>query len=120
MGPIEFAVQLLGSIALTAWVLERDIRRLPPEMLARTWNRASFWSAVVAFGYFSIPVHFCKSRRSLTGLGLGVLWMTLVVLAIALLAWITGVVFEAARGQELVRVRACQIARADVHPSDTR
>ena len=70
-----FCLELALSIALTGWVVRFDLRRLDAERLDRTWNAASFWSAVVAFGPLCIPVHFVKARRSLGGCLLGVGWM---------------------------------------------
>lgn len=81
-----FSLQLALGIALPWWVVRRDMRRLPDHQLARTWNDASFWSAIVAFGPLCIPVHFIKARRSLWGVALGVLWLAAVWLAIVLLA----------------------------------
>jgi hypothetical protein len=77
---LEFVVDLAVTIVLTAWVVRRDMRKLPPERYARSWNVASFWSAVVGFGPLSVPVHFIRTRRSLGGAFLGLLWGTLVVL----------------------------------------
>jgi hypothetical protein len=71
---VAFAVQLALNIALTAWIVRRDERRLPPPLLDRAWNTASFWSAVVAFGPLCIPVHFVRTRRSVLGLLLGIAW----------------------------------------------
>ncbi len=76
-----FCLELALSIALTAWVVRFDLRRLDAERLDRTWNAASFWSAVVAFGPLCIPVHFVKARRSLGGCLLGVGWMLGVLVA---------------------------------------
>jgi hypothetical protein len=82
MDVVLVTVQLALSIALPWWVIRRDMRRLPPQQLERTWNDASFWSAVVVFNWLSIPVHFTKARRSPGGCLLGVLWM-LAVLAVS-------------------------------------
>ena len=68
-------LQLVLNIGLVAWVVRRDQRGLRPEQLARTWNDASFWAAVVAFGPLCLPVHFAKARRSFGGFALGLLWM---------------------------------------------
>ena len=57
---------------LPYWIVRFDLRRLPAERLARAWTDASFLSAVLAFGPFSLPIHFAKTRRSLAGFGLGV------------------------------------------------
>jgi hypothetical protein len=80
---VAFALQLALTIALTAGVVRRDERRLPPERLARAWNVASFWSAVVAFGPLCIPVHFVRTRRNLIGVLLGLLWTAIVLATLA-------------------------------------
>lgn len=91
---LAVVLDLLLGVALTAWVVRFDMRRLSPERFARCWNAASFWSAVVAFGPLSIPVHFARTRRSLLGFLLGLLWATGVVvvleLAGSLLMWMSG------------------------------
>jgi hypothetical protein len=81
------AVQIFLNIALPAWVVRRDQRRLRPEQLARTWNDASFWAAVVAFGPLCVPVHFTKARRSVAGLLLGLGWMAVALAVISLAGW---------------------------------
>jgi hypothetical protein len=80
------SLQIVLNVALPAWVVRRDQRRLRPEQLARTWNDASFWAAVVAFGPLCVPVHFAKARQSLGGLCLGLGWMT----AATLVIWLIG------------------------------
>jgi hypothetical protein len=81
---LALVTQLGVTLLLSWWVLRRDLTRLGPKELARTWNPASFWAALVAFAPLCIPVHFVKSRRSWSGLGLGILWMLGVVLAASL------------------------------------
>lgn len=80
-------VQLALQIALPWWIVRSDMKRLDARALARTWNDASFWSAVVAFGALSIPVHFLKSRRSLRGFVLGLGWMLLAVALVVAVSW---------------------------------
>jgi hypothetical protein len=70
---VALIVQLALGIALPAWMLRFDERRLSQGMLARAWPKASFWSAVVAFGPLCLPVHFVRTRRSVAGLLLGLL-----------------------------------------------
>jgi hypothetical protein len=70
---VALIVQLLLGIAVPACLLRFDEHRLSQSMLARAWPQASFWSAVVAFGPLCLPVHFMRTRRSVTGLGLGLL-----------------------------------------------
>jgi hypothetical protein len=69
-------VVLAGAlgIAVPVWIVRFDMRRLDADRLARAWPDASFWIAVVAFGPLCIPVHFWKTRRSLLGLVLGLIW----------------------------------------------
>ncbi|HEY0464954.1 MAG TPA: hypothetical protein VGC79_12120, partial [Polyangiaceae bacterium] len=63
------------------------------ERLARAWTDASFLSAVVAFGPLALPVHFAKTRRSLTGFGLGVGLAVLSLATQALAAALLSAVF---------------------------
>jgi hypothetical protein len=72
------------GILVPWWIVRLDLRHRPAEQLARAWNDASFWTAIVVFGPLCIPVHFIRTRRSLWGLILGVLWMAAAILAIAL------------------------------------
>jgi hypothetical protein len=81
------ALQLALNIAVPAWLVRRDMRRLVPEQLARTWNDASLWSAVVAFGPLCLPFHFTKARRSLLGLALGLWWMLGSMVLVVLIGW---------------------------------
>jgi hypothetical protein len=83
-------LQLALQIAVPYWIVRRDMRRLPPQLLARTWNDASCWAAVVTFGLLCVPVHFIKSRRTLHGALLGLLWMA----AASALALLPGLVVE--------------------------
>lgn len=91
---LELVLDLLLGVALTAWVIRRDMRSLPPERYARSWNVASFWSAVVAFGPLSIPVHYARTRRSILGFLRGVLWAIAVAFVLEfaemILGWIAG------------------------------
>jgi hypothetical protein len=70
---VAVVLQLALGIAVPAWLLRFDEHRLSPAMLERAWPRASFWSAVVAFGPLCLPVHFVRTRRSVVGLLLGLL-----------------------------------------------
>jgi hypothetical protein len=79
----EVVLQIVLSIVLTAGAVRRDERWLSEEQLARAWNDASFWTAVVVFGPLCIPVHFLRVRRSVGGFALGLSWMLAVLLAIA-------------------------------------
>lgn len=98
---LAFVVQAALQITLTAWVIRRDMRRLPAAQLARSWNDASFWVAVVVFSPFSIPVHFTRTRRSLRGFALGVAWMAVVVAG--------GAALDMVWPQETQSPRACAV-----------
>lgn len=94
MAAVDLLLQLALGIALTAWVVRRDMRRGGPERLARSWNVASFWSAVVVFQPLAILVHFVRTRRSALGVFLGIVWTAFVVLTLSAvsgaLEWIAG------------------------------
>jgi hypothetical protein len=83
---LAISLQIALGIALPAIVIKKDLLRLEPTKLARAWNDASLWSAVVAFGPISLVVHFARTRRSLWGLVLGLAWAALTLLLSALLA----------------------------------
>jgi hypothetical protein len=83
---VVLVLDLVLGVVLTAWVVRFDMRRLTPERFARGWNDASFWSAVVAFGPLSIPVHFARTRRSVLGFVVGCVWMIGVLAVLELLA----------------------------------
>lgn len=83
MGAVDLLLQLALGISLTAWVVRRDMRRGGPERLARSWNTGSFWSAVVVFQPLAILVHFLRTRRSVKGLLLGIVWTLAVALVIS-------------------------------------
>ncbi len=93
MSVVDLLLQIALGVALTAWVVRRDMRRLPPAQYARSWNDASFWSAVVAFGPLCIAVHFVRTRRTVIGFVAGVLWTALVLVAISLVSGALGYVF---------------------------
>lgn len=86
MTVLDLLLQIVLGVVFTAWVIRRDMRRAPPVRRARSWNDASFWSAVVAFGPLSIPVHFIRTRRSFAGLVLGLAAMAAVFAALALVS----------------------------------
>jgi hypothetical protein len=89
---LDLLLQIVLGVVFTAWVIRRDMRRAPPARLARSWNDASFWSAVVAFGPLSIPVHFVRTRRSFVGLLVGLVAMAAVFAALALVSTVLGFV----------------------------
>ena len=84
---ISLTLQIALGVALPVWVIRRDLRRLSPERLARAWNDATVWSAVVAFGPLALIVHFTRTRRSLAGFGQGLGWALLGLALGAALAW---------------------------------
>ena len=61
------------------WIVRFDMRRLPPERLARCWNSASLGSAILAFGPLCLPFHFVKAHGFLLGSLLGIVAALLVV-----------------------------------------
>lgn len=69
---LEVSAIFALNIAVPWATLRLDMRRLGPERLARAWEGASFWSAVVVFGPLCLPFHFTRTRRSAAGLALGV------------------------------------------------
>jgi len=91
---VELGSSFVLNAALPYLIVKRDLARLPPEQLARSWPEASFLSAVILFGPLSLPVHFVKTRRSLWGLALGLLFGAGAVLCASLpaaaLAWLLG------------------------------
>jgi hypothetical protein len=87
---LHISLQMALGIALPIWIIRRDMKRLSEAVVARCWNDASIWSAVVAFGPLSLVVHFARSRRSLLGFALGIAWAIVSMLALAAL----GVLFE--------------------------
>ena len=95
---LVLVTQLGLMIWLSWWVIRRDLRRLEPEELARTWGEASFWVAVVCFAPLCIPVHFVKARRSLEGLLFGVGWMLGVLVAVSAATWALELLLTAGLG----------------------
>jgi hypothetical protein len=87
---IALCTQMATGIVLPALLIKWDERRLGPGSLARCWPVASFWCAVVVFGMFSIPVHFCRTRRSVLGLVQGLLWALAMAIVVTLMGWMSG------------------------------
>ena len=85
MGEISlFTLSFALGIAVPALIVRRDLARLRGEHLARAWPDTSLWSAVVVFGPLCVPIHFIRTRRSWTGLALGVFWLACTILLITL------------------------------------
>ncbi len=91
---IAIAAQIAAGIVLPAVVIRWDERRLSKPLRDRAWPDPSFWCAVVAFGVFSVPVHFCRTRRSVLGLVQGLLWGLALAVALAALGWMSGPIAE--------------------------
>lgn len=85
MAVLLVSIELALGILVPWWIVRRDLKKLEGERLARAWSDASFWSAIVLFGPLSLPFHFTKTRRSLLGFVLGLVWMVAAFLAIGLL-----------------------------------
>ena len=94
MEALLVALSLVLNAGLPYWIVKRDLARCTELQRSRAWPEASFLAAVVAFGPFSLPVHFTKTRRSVLGLGLGfgLCALTLVAesLAVSALASVLG------------------------------
>jgi hypothetical protein len=80
------SLELALGILVPWWIVRRDLGKLGDERLARAWNDASFWSAIVLFGPLCLPFHFTKTRRSLLGFLLGLAWTVGAFLAIGLVS----------------------------------
>lgn len=78
-----FTLSFVLGIAVPALIVRRDIARLAGEQLSRSWPDASLWAAVVVFGPISVPIHFLRTRRSIVGIGLSVVWFVFALLLVA-------------------------------------
>jgi hypothetical protein len=87
---VQLVVQMAVGIALPAWLVRWDERRLGELELSRAWHPASFWIAVVVFGPLCLPFHFVRTRRSLLGLVLGLAALVAAVLGQLLAAGLLG------------------------------
>ena len=87
---IAIVTQMATGIVLPALLVRWDERRLSEKLQDRCWPKASFWCAVVAFGLLCVPVHFCRTRRSVLGLVQGLLWAVAIAAAIAVTGWMSG------------------------------
>jgi len=92
LGLFESAVQawaiftILGlHTSMSVWVIDRDMRRLPPKMLERAYSVTSFAAAIFAGYQFGVPqiavlVHFIRTRRSFAGVLVGLFWVVIAYL----------------------------------------
>jgi len=81
-------VEFAATIAVSAWVVRRDVKHLGPEELSRAWPDPSLWSAVVCFSPICVPIHFVRTRRSLVGVALGIAWFVATLVTVNGLAWL--------------------------------
>ena len=81
-----FSLQLVLGIWVPATIVRRDIRKLPPPVLARAWPDTSVWVAVALVSSFAVLLHFARTRRSLRGFLLGVVWFAACLLLLFLTA----------------------------------
>jgi hypothetical protein len=71
---LELLAEGAFSIATLFAFLHWDESRLTPRQRDQAWPTASRRIAVVYFGVLSLPVHFVRTRRSVSGLLQGVAW----------------------------------------------
>jgi hypothetical protein len=88
---LALLVQFFASIFVTAWIVRFDIQRLPPARKERAWPDSSLWAAVVWFSPLCLLIHFLRTRRSLLGLLLGVVWLLAAMLAVGALTYLAQV-----------------------------
>ena len=89
-----FSLSFALGIAVPAYVVKQDLRRLSGEQLARSWPDSSLWAAVVVFGPLCLPIHFIKTRRSWLGVLLAAGHLADALLTIALPVELLGRIFE--------------------------
>jgi hypothetical protein len=71
MDVLETAISVVLGIWVPHLLVAWDERRLDATRRQRGWNAASHWSAVVAFSFLCVPIHFARTRRTLLGFALG-------------------------------------------------
>ncbi len=81
------------QISLAFLLVRRDERRLSATELARAFPQSTFYIAVVVFGALAIPVHFVRTRRSIRGIVLGLVWLAVTVALSAAVASAFGAIF---------------------------
>ena len=93
-----FTFTALGIyISTTVWFIDRDMRKLPAEKLARAWSPTSFAAAVFAMSQLGLPqiavlVHFIRTRRSIGGFFLGLFWAALTIVPVFALGMVLDLV----------------------------
>jgi NO-binding membrane sensor protein with MHYT domain len=73
MGVLFQATNFGLSILLPHFIIRLDERHLTPIQYQRGWTLVSHWSAIVAFSWLCLPIHFIKTRRNPFGIALGAL-----------------------------------------------
>jgi hypothetical protein len=68
--------------SMSVWFIDRDMRKLPPERLERAYGPTQFAAAVfcglmLGFPQIAVVVHFIRTRRSIVGVLLGLVWSAL-------------------------------------------
>jgi hypothetical protein len=81
-------LEFVAAITVSVLIVLRDVKRLPPDLLARAWPTTSIWSAVALLGPFCIPLHFVRTRRSLSGVGLGLAWLAGAIVSLEAVGWL--------------------------------
>ncbi len=72
MDAVSLCLSLALSIALPHAVVRWDEKQVTTDRRRWVWNNASHWSAIVAFSWLAVIVHFWRTRRSVLGVVLGV------------------------------------------------
>jgi len=82
-------LSLFGSSAIVFAIVWWDERRLSYEQLDRAWPTSTRLLAPLAFGPMCLPVHFWRTRRSVPGVLLGVVYaLGVLFLNFALIAFL--------------------------------
>ncbi|MFO0678911.1 MAG: hypothetical protein U0169_20455 [Polyangiaceae bacterium] len=76
----------VGNALASYAVVRRDVARLDEDARARAWPESSIRAATFGFGPFAVVLHFVRTRRSMEGLVLGIVWMLALVGTSALLS----------------------------------
>lgn len=85
---LVMVLEFVAAIAVSVLIVTRDVKRLPPEQLARAWPTTSIWSAVALLGPLCIPFHFTRTRRSLLGFALGLAWLAAAAATLEAFGWL--------------------------------